>query len=180
LKSGLALAWMSSSLHPPMLAWFWTAAFVFSLASLSLLLPPRVGALTCWTLRRESLYADALDQTASGSTSDAMYVMLNALHPPSGGPFCFLFPTIATRALPRVLAEKSYSTLHVMTYDGAFWNTRVMAEHSVSKTRLHLNFLNSLTRRFGSPTRCFMGTEFSNSRAESVHPWPGRAAFGPM
>lgn len=80
-------------------------------------------------LRRESLYAEALDQTGAGSTSDAMVVMLNSLHPPSGGPFCFLFPTNRTRALPRILAEQGYSTLHVMSYDGAFWNTRVMAEH---------------------------------------------------
>jgi phosphoglycerol transferase MdoB-like AlkP superfamily enzyme len=80
-------------------------------------------------LREESLYGDALDQTGSGSTSDAMFVMLNSLHPPRGGPFCFLFPTNATRALPRVLSEQGYSTLHVMTYDGAFWNTRVMGDH---------------------------------------------------
>ncbi len=80
-------------------------------------------------LRRQSLYAEALDQTAGGSTSDTMLLMLNSLHPPSGGPFCFLFPTNSTRALPRILSEQGYSTLHVMSYDGAFWNTRVMAEY---------------------------------------------------
>lgn len=80
-------------------------------------------------LRKESLYASALDQTAAGSTSDTMFVMLNSLQPPSGGPFCFLFPTNETRALPRILDERGYSSLHVMPFDGAFWNTRVMADH---------------------------------------------------
>lgn len=80
------------------------------------------------SLRKESLYGNALDQTASGSTSDAMFCMLNSLQPPSGGPFCFLFPTNSTRALPRILAERGWNTLHVMSYDGAFWNTRQMGE----------------------------------------------------
>ena len=80
-------------------------------------------------LRRESLYGDALDQTTSGSSSDAMFVMLNSLQPPSGGPFCFLFPTISTRALPRILKERGWDTLHVMSYDGAFWNFRIMGDH---------------------------------------------------
>jgi lipoteichoic acid synthase len=81
------------------------------------------------SLRSECLYGNALDQTASGSTSDAMFVMLNSLQPPSGGPFCFLFPTISTRALPRILGERGWNTLHVMSYDGAFWNTRIMGDH---------------------------------------------------
>ena len=80
------------------------------------------------SLRAECLYGDALDQTASGSTSDAMFCMLNSLQPPSGGPFCFLFPTNSTRALPRILSERGWSTLHVMSYDGAFWNTRQMGD----------------------------------------------------
>ena len=80
------------------------------------------------SLRSECLYGNALDQTASGSTSDAMFCMLNSLQPPSGGPFCFLFPTNSTRALPRILSERGWNTLHVMSYDGAFWNTRQMGD----------------------------------------------------
>lgn len=79
-------------------------------------------------LRTECLYGNALDQTASGSTSDSMFCMLNSLQPPSGGPFCFLFPTNHTRALPRILSERGWNTLHVMSYDGSFWNTRLMGE----------------------------------------------------
>jgi len=92
-------------------------------------------------LRRECLYADALDQTSHGSTSDCQFVVLNSLQPPSGGPFCFLFPTISTRALPRLLGERGWSTLHVMPYDGAFWNTRVMCEHFGFDRQLYLGDL---------------------------------------
>jgi phosphoglycerol transferase MdoB-like AlkP superfamily enzyme len=81
------------------------------------------------SLRSESLYGDALDQTGAGSSSDAMYIMLNSLHPPSGGPFCFLFPNISSLALPRILRNRGWTTLQVMDYDGAFWNIRAMGEN---------------------------------------------------
>jgi lipoteichoic acid synthase len=98
------------------------------------------------SLRSESLYGNALDQTASGSTSDAMFVMLNSLQPPSGGPFCFLFPTISTRAIPRILGERGWYAFHVMSYDGAFWNTRIMGDHFGFEEQLFTSDLRSPAR----------------------------------
>lgn len=80
------------------------------------------------SLRSQTLFGNALDQTGAGSTSDAMFCMLNSLQPPSGGPFCFLFASNTMRALPQILSELGWNTLHVMSYDGSFWNTRLMGD----------------------------------------------------
>ena len=75
-------------------------------------------------LRRESLYGEALDQTSLGASSDAEYVMLNGLLPPLQGPLCFRYASNSYRSLPTLLAERGWSTLKAMPYDGAFWNAR--------------------------------------------------------
>lgn len=79
-------------------------------------------------LKRKSLYAPALDQTSHGSSSDAEYILLNSLQPPSRGPLCFLFPSNDYQALPTLLAAEGYQTIKMMPYDGAFWNARVLSE----------------------------------------------------
>lgn len=79
-------------------------------------------------LRRQSLYGEALDQTSHGASSDAEYVMLNGLLPPTHGPLCFLYVQNDFRALPFLLSERGWSTFKAMPYDGAFWNARRIGE----------------------------------------------------
>lgn len=79
-------------------------------------------------LYRRSLSGQALIQVHHGTTSDAQFLLLNSLLPPSPGPLCFLYPQRRYRGLPEILAERGWTTIHTMGCTSSFWNTRIMSQ----------------------------------------------------
>jgi lipoteichoic acid synthase len=74
-------------------------------------------------LLRESLYFENFhDQTYLGSTTDAEFATLQSLHPLSTGLVIYKHPGNRYRGLPRILAERGYSTLAMAGAPSDFWS----------------------------------------------------------
>lgn len=84
---------------------------------------PVTPTLSRW--RREALYVPALtDQTAAGRSSDAELATQASLLPPDRGAVAFRYPANGYTAIASILAERGYSTLSAVPFDGGFWNRR--------------------------------------------------------
>ncbi|RMF78754.1 MAG: hypothetical protein D6739_11560, partial [Nitrospirae bacterium] len=77
-------------------------------------------------LAREAVYlARCTDQTAYGRTSDAELLSEASLLPVTHGAACFRHGGNRFVALAGVLAERGYTTLSAVPFEGRFWNRRV-------------------------------------------------------
>lgn len=71
-------------------------------------------------------FTNVTDETSEGRTSDAEFTTLTSLLPLDHGAVAFRFPGNHYVALPRVLAERGYSTLSAVAFEPGFWNRQVM------------------------------------------------------
>lgn len=83
---------------------------------------PNLNALARRSMYFESFYG----QTWEGSTSDGEWTSLQSLHPLPSGSVSTTYPTHHFRGIPRVLAERGYTTLSAHAYYGDLWGMREM------------------------------------------------------
>lgn len=76
---------------------------------------------------RESLsFVNFYDQTHLGTTSDAEFGAMQSLHPLAAGVLASRFYRNKYRGLPRILAERGYTTVSACAAGGWFWNMWAM------------------------------------------------------
>ncbi len=71
-------------------------------------------------------FTNVTDQTGEGRTSDAEFATLVSLPPLDDGAVAFRFAANQYVGLPRVLAERGYTTLSAIPFQPGFWNRREM------------------------------------------------------
>jgi lipoteichoic acid synthase len=71
-------------------------------------------------------FTNVTDETNEGRTSDAEFTTMTSLLPLDHGAVAFRYPGNHYTALPRVLAERGYSTLSAVAFEPGFWNRQVM------------------------------------------------------
>ena len=80
-------------------------------------------------LARQSLVAsNFFDQTAEGSTSDAVFTVLQSLHPLETGAVATRYPTNHYDALPSMMRTRGYDAMALMGASGEFWNMRQLLD----------------------------------------------------
>lgn len=83
---------------------------------------PNLNALAARSMSFKNFYG----QTWDGSTSDGEFTSLQSLHPLRVGAVANTYPGHGYRGIPRVLAERGYSTVSAHALDGALWNMQGM------------------------------------------------------
>ncbi len=79
------------------------------------------------SLLEKAIVFDLYDQSHHGRSSDAEFVILNSLHPPSGRPLISAFPDNDFFSLPKIFREAGYATDYAVPFRGSFWNARHMS-----------------------------------------------------
>jgi phosphoglycerol transferase MdoB-like AlkP superfamily enzyme len=81
---------------------------------------PTLNALTT----RSFTFTNVTDQTEEGRSSDAELATQVSLLPPDRGAAAFLYAGNQYTGLAAVLADRGYTTLSAVPFDGSFWNRR--------------------------------------------------------
>jgi phosphoglycerol transferase MdoB-like AlkP superfamily enzyme len=74
-------------------------------------------------------FADVIDQTDEGRTSDAEWIMLTSQLPEAHGAAAFIDQGNHVVGVPSVLASAGYDSLSAVAFSPSFWNRRVMHEN---------------------------------------------------
>jgi len=69
-------------------------------------------------------FANVTDQTEEGRSSDSELTTQVSLLPPDRGAAAFMYADNRYTGLAKVLAERGYTTLSAVPFEGAFWNRR--------------------------------------------------------
>ena len=96
-------------------------AFVVGLRISGREVTPTLNSLT----KRSFTFTNVTDQTEEGRSSDSELATQVSLLPPDRGAAAFLYADNHYTGLAAVLAERGYTTLSAVPFDGAFWNRRV-------------------------------------------------------
>jgi phosphoglycerol transferase MdoB-like AlkP superfamily enzyme len=75
--------------------------------------------------KRSFTFTNVTDQTREGRSSDSELATQVSLLPPDRGAAAFLYADNHYTGLAAVLAERGYTTLSAVPFDGAFWNRRI-------------------------------------------------------
>jgi phosphoglycerol transferase MdoB-like AlkP superfamily enzyme len=108
-------------------------------------------------IERALVFRNVTDQTAQGRSSDAELTTQVSLLPSARGAAAFRYPGNRFTGLAAILADRGYSTMSAVPFDGGFWNRRAThAAYGYRQSLFDADFEPAETIGWGLNDRAFV------------------------